>query len=251
MIDPLSSAKAVFRRAQKHITDLESAIDGFKTGKPYTLLTEYDPGIGKHIFKAKFNTDYAEDVSCIMFDAIQNLRASLDQMTDAIAHRHRGASNHFAQFPFAKDAAHWPNRINGLKNDLPEEIRALFSCFQPYKGGNDMLWAMHYMVNIKKHSSLIPVGFGAGASLTFPYGKPDREFVTTSESLRRKNEIPIFYMLPDDPEPKVQFSSYVVIDDPEEIIQGKQPGSLLQIMGGYVLNVFNFTEAKCRGIGMW
>src|SRR5258707_15035906 len=103
MPDLFASAKAVFRRANQHITDLEAAIEKMRTEQPYTVVVEYDSNFGKHLLKAKFDESASLDIACIMFDAINNFRACLDQMTDAIAVKHRGEPSnpkHFAAFPF-------------------------------------------------------------------------------------------------------------------------------------------------------
>jgi hypothetical protein len=168
MSDTFASAKSVLRRADHHITDLKSVIRGF-TPEPYSYRVDHDPVTGQYIHKAVFSQDFSDDVSCIMFDAVNNLRASLDQMTYAIAGKHKPGRkpDNFAPFPFAKDSAHWPNRIHGLKNDVPPEILAIFESFKPYKGGNDTLWALNEIANIKKHAILIPAGFG-GTMISVP-----------------------------------------------------------------------------------
>jgi hypothetical protein len=162
MRDIFKSAKSVLRRANHHITDLKSAIQSFTPDKPYTYRVDYDSETRKYIHKAIFSEAFSDDISCVFFDAINNLRASLDQMTFAIAMRHDPNRNpaDFAPFPFAKDANHWPAKIKGLANDLPTEICTVFEGFQPYKGGNNTLWALNYVANIKKHAILIPARFG-------------------------------------------------------------------------------------------
>ncbi len=253
MHDPFSSAKAVLRRADKHIADLELAVDAFKTGKPYAFVVEFDPNFGKHLLKAKFDIQIFEDMSCIIFDAVGNLRACLDQLSHTVALKHRGVSKNFAYFPFCKGATYWPDRINGMKNDLPPEVIALFECFQPYKGGNNSLWAVDYLANVQKHARLMPVGVGsAGAMLTFPTGvSPTGEFVKVPAHLTREDEIIILAVLPETPIPIMKLSTFVVIDDAEEVIKGKKPVSLLKIMSGYVANVVRDTEAVCKGIGLF
>jgi hypothetical protein len=88
--------------------------------------------------------------------------------------------------------------------------------------------------------------------LTFPNGTtPIGEFVSIPAHLNRTDEIIILAVKPDAPIPKMNLRTFVVIDDAEEIIQGKQPVGLLTIMSGYVANVLRDTEAVCRGIGLF
>jgi hypothetical protein len=251
MTDPFSSAKTVLRRANKHIADLNLAVEGFKAGEHYSTVIRFDPDFGKHLLKAKFNTQVFEDMSCIMFDAVSNLRACLDQMTHAVADNHRGRSKNFAYFPFAKDASFWPARINGMQNDLPIEVLNLFGCFQPYKGGNDTLWAVDHLANVNKHALLVPVGVGTGATLTFPQGGPPAgEFISVPAHLNRKDEI-ILAVRPETPLPRIRLRTYVVIDHAEEVLQGRQPLGLLEIMSGYVAKVLRDTESVCQAIGLF
>jgi hypothetical protein len=172
-------------------------------------------------------------------------------MTDAIAGKHRGESKNFAHFPFAKDAAHWPDRINGLKHDLPVGVRTLFGLFQPYKGGNDTLWALNYIANLKNHKILIPVGFGLGAILRFPdWTPPPDAFLTIGPEVYRKDEIIMFALGDTDPVPQVHLSPVVVIDNPEKIINGKQPVPLLNQMSIWVKSIVSDTETLCQNLGI-
>lgn len=252
MPDPFASAKAMFRRAHHHINDLEVAVENFGTQKPYTTVVEYDPGFGKHLLKARFIESVVEDVACIMFDAISNLRACLDQMTYAIALRHRGDNENFAYFPFAKDLAHWPNRINGMNKDLPDEIRALFATFKAYKGGDDTLWALGHIANVKKHAVLVPVGFGVGAMLSFPNGLPATgKFISTPPELYRKDEIVIMELPEGHAVPEINLSPTVRLAHTDEVIDGQQPVSFIDGMRSVVASVCGETESCCLSIGLF
>lgn len=250
MPDLFASAKAVLRRANHHITDLGEAINAFGQDKPYTLVVEYDPHYGKHLLKAKFGEEFSEDIACILFDAINNLRSCLDQMTFAIAIKHRGVSKNWAYFPFCKDAAHWANRINGMKNDLPPEVRAIFERFKPYKGGNNTLWALDYIANLKKHAGLVRPGFGAGSMFKLPLGMATPEFVVVHKDRATTNEIILFVAPDPNSIPQINFRYTIVLDDPEDIIQGQSPVALINSIGREVGIILWDTEQECRRIGL-
>lgn len=249
MPDLFASAKAVVRRANHHITDLDEAIKAFGPDKPYTLVVEYDPHFGKHLLKAKFDESFSVDISSIMFDAINNLRACLDHMTNVIQRAHTGRDVNYSSFPFAKDADLWPDKINGMK-DIPGEIRSLFSGFQPYKGGNNTLWALNYLANIKKHAVLVPVGFGVGSMLKLPAGMPHPQFVPVPAHLARKDEIILFVAPDPNSIPQIEFRYSIVLDDTEEVIQGQAPVPLLNAMSREIGIVLWDTEVECRRIGL-
>jgi hypothetical protein len=101
MSDIFSSAKSVWRRANHHIADLEVAIKSTAPSRPYTYSAERDKQTGDYLHVLRFSESFSDDASCILFDAINNLRSALDQMTYSVANKHRGG-NKPAPFPFAK-----------------------------------------------------------------------------------------------------------------------------------------------------
>lgn len=186
-----------------------------------------------------------------MFDAVSNLRACLDQMTDEVATKHRGQNRNRAYFPIRDEATVWAERISKLEGDLPPEVLTLFGWFQPYKGGNDTLWALNHLANVNKHAKLIPVGTGVGAMLSFPDGRPPLgEFVTIPPELYRSDEIPILAVAPGTDAPPIDVRCFIAIDHDEVIVKRRQPASLLHTMSGYVSSILHDTEAVCREIGM-
>jgi hypothetical protein len=249
MANLFTSAKSVLRRANHHITELKSAaIQTFTRDKPYTYRVDYDSEAGKYIHKAIFSEEFSDDISCIMFDAINNLRACLDQMTYAIATKHRGRENKFSSFPFASNETEWPNAIKRLKNNVPAEIIAIFEGFKPYKGGNDTLWALNYIANIKKHAILIPAGFGAAlVSVPMQLGSPEFEFAREPFNADG-NEIELLRSQHANFGAQIQFTYTVVIRHSEEIINGQSPITLLDAISAEVRRVLVNTEAECRRI---
>jgi hypothetical protein len=244
MSDIFRSAKSVLRRANHHIADLKSEIGTFTADKPYTYVIERDGQTGKDAHIVRFNTEFSDDLSCIMFDAVNNLRSCLDQLTWAIQVKHSGSKN-TAHFPFASDEAHWPNKIKGLKN-LPDEIVTFFKALKAYKGGDNTLFALNYIANTKKHALLIPHNFGK-ATLRLPgapyYGMRNLGFNAD------KNEV-VLFLTDSKHQAQAEFTYSVVIRDPEEVIQGKHPITLLNAMSGVVERVLLGTEAECRRIGL-
>jgi hypothetical protein len=135
MRDMFASAESVLRRADHHITDFKAALHTSKVDQPYSYFLEEDSKTGEHVHKLRFSWDWSDNCSCVLFDAVNNLRACLDQMTYAISIKHRGPrpAGDYVPFPFAKDIEHWPNRLKGLKDKIPAEIPVLFGTFKPYK----------------------------------------------------------------------------------------------------------------------
>jgi hypothetical protein len=49
------------------------------------------------------------------------------------------------------------SRYNGRFKDLPQEMISLFRSLQPFKGGNDLLWALNKLCVVNKHKMLAHV----------------------------------------------------------------------------------------------
>ena len=207
--DMFASARSFLRRANHHITDFKSVVGSGNIDKPYTVVPERDADTGV------FRECFSDDISCILFDAVNNLRACLDHMTVAIAAKHRGGDD-FVSFPFSDNAA---NRLNiirrkRLPDHVPAEIVALFESFKPYKGGNDTLWAVNHLANVKKHAILVPVNFGV-TIIQIPAGSKLPPFAITPVERSKKDEIVIFRSSePFNRHPNIEVTYSIDIDYP-------------------------------------
>src|ERR1700730_12081805 len=73
---------------------------------------------------------------CVLFDAVNNLRAVLDQTGYSSAIASKRPSFKAVKFPFGPCEQDFLNNLAGGCKDLPPEIRALFKEFKAYKGEN-------------------------------------------------------------------------------------------------------------------
>ena len=63
-----------------------------------------------------------------------------------------------AYFPVYANVAEFDKSARGLCKDIPEEIFALFRALKPYKGGNDILWALNRIAISEKHKIVTAMG---------------------------------------------------------------------------------------------
>jgi hypothetical protein len=99
--------------------------------------------------------------SGIVFDAVTNLRSALDQAGFAVAVA-AGKKGKDAHFPFGDTLAEVQSRAGGPSKDIPKEIFDVMVSAKPYKGGNDLLWALNKLCNTNKHEMIIPMGMAVG-----------------------------------------------------------------------------------------
>ncbi len=153
MIDPFETAKRKIDRAEKRFLELQGAVERFEVGNAYKRVIEPHPDIpDREIHKLKLARDIKPEldtISDLVAEVAIALRSSLDNAGYAIAVAvGKGTKN--CAFPFAPDLKDMPGSL-GKSKDLPPEIQSLFCGFQPYKGGNVLLWAVNEICNADKH----------------------------------------------------------------------------------------------------
>jgi hypothetical protein len=79
MAEFFDSPRLTFIRAQHHIRDLNTVIGDFVNNKPWTYFVDEEPQSGQHVYKIRLTEPVPNMLPCILFDAVNNLRAVLDQ----------------------------------------------------------------------------------------------------------------------------------------------------------------------------
>jgi hypothetical protein len=251
MTSLFESPKRTLRRAKYHINDLEAQLLAFQEREGWFYDIDRDPDTGDELHKIKFKDDSFEwGFPCIVFDAVNNLRACLDQTSYAACVANGRPNTKIAYFPFASDAAHWSNRVNGLK-DLPAEILAMFERRNAYEGGNNTLWAVNELCNTTKHARLVPIRIGK-IEVSFPAAITAIVPITVSSTAfnAQTNEIELARLPPDaqrGTNTKISFS--IVLEHPSKAINGRQPVGLLNQMVNVIESILMATEGECLRLG--
>jgi hypothetical protein len=152
------SSRSKLAWAKKHIADLEREINAFAAEQPYARIHEPHPErTDCVVVKIKLTKQLPVNFALIASDAAVNLRSVLDHACYAVAVASGNIAPKYAQFPFAGTAERFEDNLRGSK-DLPEQIRPIFRSFQPYKGGNGLLYALNQISNTNKHVTLVALG---------------------------------------------------------------------------------------------
>jgi hypothetical protein len=85
MADVFYSPRLTLVRAQYHIQNFKALVHSFDDKKPWAYIVDRQSQPGKIIHKIKFTHPLPEMLPCILFDAVNNLRAVLDQSGYAAA----------------------------------------------------------------------------------------------------------------------------------------------------------------------
>jgi hypothetical protein len=246
MSDPLSSSRQKLVRAEKHFVDLQNEISEFTQQSPYEQVTEPHPDKpGFTIEKVRMAKEIPAAIADLTADIVISLRSALDNAGYAIAVAAGVNNPKHCAFPFAGSAAQMANAV-GRAKDIPEKIQSLFCGFQPYKGGNDLLWALNEVANTDKHKMVIPIGqalarYGASVSGTGFFSMPDPHVWD-----RTKNEMKLIELGPSATyKYDFRFQFFIAFHD-IELIDGKSVVNVLLQFGSIVQRLLLGMEAECR-----
>jgi hypothetical protein len=159
----LPNSRRKIARAKEHRDDLEKRFLEFWSAHRQTAFFEPDPQeSGYEIFKIRIIDNIPMDsFTNIVEDAVVNLRSALDGAGYALAiGAGRVLKPRSTGFPFADSPTNLENQIKGRSKDIPEELYSTFRGYQPYRGGNDALWALNEACNFTKHQGLIKLNVG-------------------------------------------------------------------------------------------
>jgi hypothetical protein len=248
--DPFHSPKQRLSRANDHIRRLHKRIETFFKKAPYSRVIELDTDGVTQLHKFKFTQRLPESCVLSATEALEALRSTLDQTGYAAAVAAGKSSPKKTQFPIGDDAAGLENLVKRkVAADLPDEILALFLSFKPYKGGNDLIWALNKLRNTT-HTTLISVavtsdgmrsrGVGLLSNASIP-----GNFVLDSE----KNEIIFGRVGPGGIfKYDMEFAFLVTLGE-LDILAHNQAVAVLREMAGEVGRILLATEAECRRLG--
>ena len=141
--------------ARYRMNEFEQGNKDFFDNRPYKVVIEQNDDGTEDFHKFKLVKPMPKRLPGIAFDSLNNLRSALDQagFTCGTANNTNGKKSHF---PFGDDATEVESRRTGQSKNLPKEIFDLMISFQPYKGGNNLLWALNQLCNSQKHEIIIP-----------------------------------------------------------------------------------------------
>jgi hypothetical protein len=227
--------------ANKCTDEFEQMVIDFINKKPYALISESKSDEILHIailnaFPVGFRITIAQ--------VINNLRSALDLGWHALlVVTNTINSTAEAKFPFADNIAKFDSLLNrGFKN-YPHEIKTLARSFQPYKGGDDLLWALNRICAGNKHRMLAPIGILETEGFLW-----DRRVPCPSWD-RRENEIARFVTFPDE-----NFNDYIDVTfniafNEVDIVKGQPVLTVLNTLSDKVQDILLALEAEAIRLG--
>jgi hypothetical protein len=248
MSNPFESARRQIARAKDHIAELESEISEFINKNPGEYFTEPDTKNPENtVHKVRLKDDPIPiGLSEIAGDAIGNLRESLDHAVYGIAIAAGCKNPRNAYFPFSGKDTDFENNLRGRCKDVPEEVYPLFRRLKPYRGGNQVLFALNQVGIRNKHTLLVSMGavtFDGGQDISgMGYFSMPTPHIWDST----KNEMELFTLGPGAKfEAHLQFGFAVAFSE----IEGAEGFPALSVMGDFlteVESIVSFIEEEAR-----
>jgi hypothetical protein len=256
MSDPFASPRNKLAWAKEHLfPDLHQRIEGWMSLDPYAKIIEPDTKPGWEVHKLKLVKPLPPEIINLVGDMLGNLREVLDNAGYAIAIAANSPNTGCTAFPFASDVEHMVSSI-GRAKDLPPQIQSLFCGFQPYRGGNDLLWALNQLCNAKKHKyGVTPMATVMWPGRAFAEGK-GRPFEVPLRHVwdSTKDEMVVFKLgpivVPDATwDYDFNFLPFVAIQE-IEVVEGKPVLSVLHALCCQVESILMAIEAECARLGI-
>lgn len=154
----LEGPKLKIERASAHIVDLRARVTDFLSASPLQLFTAPGPGQAEECIKVRATAEVPGNIAIICGEIVYALRSALDQAACALAIQNGYSDVSGTYFPVAGSKEEYESK--GTRNKvtkLHQDAVTVIDSFKPYKGGNDLLWALNKLGNTDKHQMLIPM----------------------------------------------------------------------------------------------
>jgi hypothetical protein len=243
-------------RAGEQLAHLEREIGEFIQDDCYKVAVEPDhehPGYELHkVILIRFMAPCIREIAA---SVAANLRGALDEAIGVVAAACGGPSTGIdassQRFLFADSAEALEKSIEAHAQQIPVEIRALLRGFQPYKGGNDLLFALNLIGDAGERAPLAAIG----TVLLRPYTRfaisgylgieiPENPFWD-----RAKDEI-VFLRAPADGklDYEIDFGLFVALDKVDPF-DGQPVLRVLEACGAETHRVVSQIEAEAEKLG--
>jgi hypothetical protein len=245
--NPFASARQKLARAETHFAELSRHVINFINDHPYEEVHEPDSDRkGFIVHKVRLTKQLPNEIADSVGDVLGTIRSALDHACFALAVAAGNPDPRNAAFPFGKTVDNMVNALGRCK-DVPKEIHPLFCGFQPYKGGDNQLWALNELCNADKHRIVTPIGTGIvrhNASFRATGGYisiPDPHVWD-----RAKNEMVIVTLGPTTEfKYELQFAIFVAFNE-VEYVDGKPVLETLFNIGCKVESILGGIEAEAK-----
>lgn len=150
----LADADIRLEWANKHVKRFEAEIQAFHATENYRVVPHGDPQ-NPDLMRVTDPPAIPPQLNLIASDALHNMRVALDYLAGTLALLN-GRTMTSVYFPIAASGDEYRAAETQRKiKKLAPNAKAFIDGLQPYKGGNDRLWALNEVEKVDKHRNLI------------------------------------------------------------------------------------------------
>lgn len=146
-------------RAKEQFRDLDAEVRAFRDSKPYEVISDKDSHPGQIDYRLASVKPVPVRIAHIAGEVIHTLRSTLDHLAYQLLltanpnapEKERSRVDFPIYDPTKQTEADAFRKVQPLGVRAIDAIRKV----KPYKGGNDLLWAISVLDNINKHRTLL------------------------------------------------------------------------------------------------
>ncbi len=149
---PFTAPKMKIRWGERRAQELSKIIAAFVSRNPYMAVQQTDGS-----FQITQVEPWPDEVPLVLGDAVHNLRTALDLLAGDLV-RLAGLSSKGVYFPFSESAETLDAQIKNKNfTRAGADAVALLKEIKPYRGGEDLLRALHDLDVQDKHQLILPL----------------------------------------------------------------------------------------------
>jgi hypothetical protein len=156
---PFTGPKLKLARGRKHVADLKAEISDYLSRDNWAVVLERHKQTGECRIALRGRL-IPDDFSAIFGDAVHNLRTALDILANDLVAL-SGATPKKVYFPFADSGEALEPQIQSKMKGASPDVLNIIRSLKPYRGGNELLRAIHDLDIRDKHVAIIAAGASA------------------------------------------------------------------------------------------
>ena len=218
MSDDLLHAQASIHWAVSQLPVFKARLDTWLNDNVHIVIKELPADTLNNIVVARPKTSFPLSFQVEAGAYINAIRSSLDILAAVLANRHCQALIDDAYFPVAYSAKEFVRgnyKGHKLVEALPVKERAIIEHLKPYKGGNDLLYALHQLDIVRKHQRLLTVEIRPRVFAVTGWGRAVDNFTPVPTGWLGGEDEPVIGLLAKNAaqQPKIDLTSQVSLSE--------------------------------------
>jgi hypothetical protein len=217
MQSDLFHAQASVDWAVAQFPAFQARLDAWLNANVHASIKELPPGVPNNLIVAAEKEPLPLVFQVEAGAYINAIRSSLDILAATLAQRHCPTLVDDAYFPVVASAEIFAaRRYKGHKfiKALPSTERLIIETLKPYKGGNELLYALHLLDIVRKHQRLLSVQIHPAKFSIMGWGMGQHFEPLSIPWLRSGNDETVLGLLAKGaPQPQMKLAMQVALDE--------------------------------------